>query len=163
MRWLFSLISILTIATAAQAAPHTQLARITVYWAEGGDADAQTQQHKCATGARLRPGHCAVDPDRIPYGSKVIFPDGPCLAVDTGQDVINRRAARKSGRNNAERSAIVVDRFFETKTQALAWARTNPQFMKVQVLSPADARAAALAQNNFVPAGARLLASMISG
>lgn len=114
------------------------LARITVYWASGGrGSDRYTRQHKCATGTRLRTGHCAVDPRRIPYGSQVVFPDGTSLAaVDTGTAVKNRKAARKLGRTAYERSAVVVDRFFETKRQALAWAKKNPYFMTVRVIPP---------------------------
>src|SRR6185312_7722311 len=80
--------------------------------------------------------HCAVDPKRIPYGSKVVFPDATCVAVDTGRDVINRKAARRSGRTASERSAIVVDRFFETKHEAMAWANAHPHFMTLRVESP---------------------------
>jgi 3D (Asp-Asp-Asp) domain-containing protein len=113
------------------------LARITVYWASGGGgSDRWTRQHQSAIGARLRAGHCAVDPRRIPYGSKVTLPDGPLLAVDTGSAVVSRKAARRSGRNALERNAIVVDRFFETKRQALNWASRNPTFMLVQVSPP---------------------------
>jgi 3D (Asp-Asp-Asp) domain-containing protein len=113
------------------------LARITVYWASGGGgSDRWTRQHICSTGARLRAGHCAVDPRRIPYGSKVTLPDGPLLAVDTGSAVVSRKAARRSGRSALERSAIVVDRFFETKQQALSWANRNPYFMLVRVSPP---------------------------
>jgi hypothetical protein len=36
----------------------------------------------------------------------------------------------------AERSAIVPDRFFETKQKALAWVKANPHFMVVQVCTP---------------------------
>lgn len=125
------------------------LARVTVYWASGGGgSDRYTRQHKCATGMRLRTGHCAVDPRKIPYGSRIMFPDRTSLlAVDTGTAVINRKAARKSGRTVYEKSAIVVDRFFETKRQALAWARQNPAFMTVQVLPP-NYRAQPVAQSN---------------
>lgn len=113
------------------------LARITVYWASGGGgSDRWTRQHQCATGARLRAGHCAVDPRRIPYGSKVTLPDGPLLAVDTGSAVVSRKAARRSGRTALERNALVIDRFFETKRQALNWASRNPTFMLVQVSPP---------------------------
>ena len=113
------------------------LARITVYWASGGGgSDRWTRQHQSAIGARLRAGHCAVDPRRIPYGSKVTLPDGPLLAVDTGSAVVSRKAARRSGRTALERSAIVVDRFFETKRQALNWASRNPSFMLVQISPP---------------------------
>ncbi len=113
------------------------LARVTVYWASGGGgSDACTREHKCATGAILRTGHCAVDPKKIPYGSKVIFPDATCVAVDTGRDVINRKAARRTGRTASERSAVVVDRFFETKREAMAWANAHPHFMTLRVESP---------------------------
>lgn len=113
------------------------LARITVYWASGGGgSDRWTRQHQSAIGARLRTGHCAVDPRRIPYGSKVTLPDGPLLAVDTGSAVVSRKAARRSGRTALERNAIVIDRFFETKRQALNWASRNPSFMLVQVSPP---------------------------
>jgi 3D (Asp-Asp-Asp) domain-containing protein len=114
------------------------LARVTVYWAKGGaGSDRYTRLHKASTGMRLRYGHCAVDPKRIPYGSRIIFPDHTSLlAVDTGTAVKNRKAARKAGRTAYERSAIVVDRFFETKGQALAWASRNPAFMAVRVIPP---------------------------
>ncbi len=121
---------------AAFATERPTLARVTVYWAEGAGADSWTRNYKAATSVRLRSGHCAVDPRKIPYGSKVIFPDGVLTAVDTGGHVKSRRAARRSGRSAAERNAIVVDRFFETKRQALAWARKNPRFMTVRVVPP---------------------------
>ena len=115
-----------------------QLARVTVYWASGGGgSDRLTRQHKAATGCRLRDGHCAVDPRHIPYGSKVVLADGSTLAaVDTGTAVRNRKAARKSGRTASERNAVVIDRFFETKSQALKWAKTHPLFMPIQVVAP---------------------------
>jgi len=114
------------------------LARVTVYWAHGGrGADLYTRQHKSATGQRLRDGHCAVDPRKIPFGSCVVMPDGSTLnAVDTGTAVRNRKAARKAGRNDYERSAIVVDKFFETKREALMWANSNPPFVNVKVIPP---------------------------
>ena len=117
---------------------HSLLARVTVYWAQGGHgADQYTRQHKSATGTRLRQGHCAVDPKKIPYGSRVLLPDGTTLsAVDTGTAVRNRKAARRSGRTNYERNAIVIDKFFETKRQALAWANSNPPFVSVKVIPP---------------------------
>ena len=114
------------------------LARVTVYWAHGGrGADRDTRQHKSATGQRLQQGHCAVDPRKIPYGSRVVLPDGTALrAVDTGTAVQNRKAARKAGRTSYERNAIVIDKFFETKRQALMWANSNPPFVSVKVISP---------------------------
>ena len=124
------------------------LARVTVYWAHGGrGADRYSRQHKSSTGTRLRTGHCAVDPRKIPYGSHVVMPDGSTLAaVDTGSAVRNRKAARRSGRNTYERNALVIDKFFETKQQALAWANANPPFVNVKVLPPT---AAPLAKPNL--------------
>ena len=107
------------------------LARVTVYWRSEGSGE-----HASWNGARLSEQHCAVDPKKIPYGSKVAFPDATCVAVDTGPDVVNRKAARVSGRNAAERNAIVIDRFFDTKEKALAWAKAHPHFMTVQIRTP---------------------------
>jgi 3D (Asp-Asp-Asp) domain-containing protein len=127
-------VSLLTAATFA--AEQSMLARVTVYWASGGSgSDSWTRKHQAATKVRLRSGHCAVDPRRIPYGSKVILPDATLTAVDTGGHVKSRRAARRIGRSEEQRNAVVVDRFFETKAQALAWAKKHPHFMKVRVVS----------------------------
>src|SRR5438477_12487009 len=90
------------------AAEESLLARITVYWPGEG------QLRACSNGARLRAGHCAVDPKRIPFGSHVLFPDAACIAVDSGPAVISRKAARVTGRNAAQRNAVVIDRFFES-------------------------------------------------
>jgi 3D (Asp-Asp-Asp) domain-containing protein len=136
-RFLISIGLVLFLGTTVFAREQAVLARVTVYWASGGGgSDHWSRRHICATGARLRAGHCAVDPRRIPYGSKVTLPDGPLLAVDTGSAVVSRKAARRSGRTAQERSALVIDRFFETKQQALSWANRNPYFMLVQVSPP---------------------------
>jgi 3D (Asp-Asp-Asp) domain-containing protein len=110
------------------AAENSLLARVTVYWPGEGQVRA------CSNGARLRAGHCAVDPKRIPFGSRVLFPDTACVAVDSGPDVVNRKAARVTGRTASQRNAIVIDRFFESKEAALAWERSHPHFMTVRVV-----------------------------
>lgn len=109
------------------------LARITVYWPGEG------QLRACSNGVRLRAGHVAVDPKRIPSGSHVIFPDAECIAVDSGPGVVNRTAARACARSAAQREAIVIDRFFESKAAALSWAGAHPQFMTVHVQSAESA------------------------
>lgn len=127
------LLSILLVAHAAQAEQRSVLARVTAYWkAEGSGVLA------CWNGARLQPGHCAVDPKKIPYGSKVIFPDTTCLAVDSGPDVVNRKAARASGKTALQRAALVIDRFFETRDDAEKWMAAHGAFMTVQVEEPED-------------------------
>jgi hypothetical protein len=132
-RFVIAILFALLLTPAAFAREQTVLARVTVYWAS---RDAK-QQQAAYNGAQLRPGHCAVDPDKIPYGSKVLFADGAeCKAIDTGPAVVNRQAARLSGRNAIQRDAIVVDRYFDTKEQALAWADTNPHFMTLRVVTP---------------------------
>ena len=145
MKRLVLLLSLgVTAAANGFTGDNSLLARVTVYWAQGGHgADQYTRQHKSATGTRLRQGHCAVDPKKIPYGSRVVLPDGSALsAVDTGSAVRNRKAARRSGRTNYERNAIVIDKFFETKRQALAWANSNPPFVSVKVIPPNTATVA---------------------
>jgi len=109
------------------------LARVTVYWPGEGSGE-----HASWNGARLHERHCAVDPKKIPYGSKVVLPDATCVAVDTGPAVVSRKAARASGRNAAERNAIVIDRFFDTKHKALAWAEAHPHFMTVRIETPSN-------------------------
>jgi 3D (Asp-Asp-Asp) domain-containing protein len=121
----------LLFACYAFAGEHSALARVTVYWHREGSGE-----HASWNGARLRDGHCAVDPKKIPFGSKVVFPDATCVAVDSGPGVVSRKAARLSGRNATERNAIVIDRFFDTKQKALAWAKAHPHFMMVRVLTP---------------------------
>src|ERR1044071_10097505 len=73
---------------------------------------------------------------RIPYGSKVVFPDAICTAVDTGTAVISRKAARLCGRTASQLKAIVVDRFFETKLEADAWSNAHSEFMTLRVVPP---------------------------
>jgi 3D (Asp-Asp-Asp) domain-containing protein len=143
------LVSALPGAFGAYARDNSLLARVTVYWARGGHgSDRYTQQHKSATGQHLQQGHCAVDPRRIPYGSRVVLPDGTTLnAVDTGSAVRSRKAARKSGQTINERNALVIDKFFETKRQALMWANSNPPFVSVKVIPP---NAPAISKPNII-------------
>ena len=114
----------------AIASERSMLARVTVYWSgESGE------QRASSNGVRLRNGHCAVDPKKIPFGSKVIFQDAECVAVDSGPDVISRKAARICAKSAAERDALVLDRFFETKAEAAAWTKAHPHFMRVRVVT----------------------------
>jgi 3D (Asp-Asp-Asp) domain-containing protein len=129
MKLFYTIIFLLSLATPAFAREKSILARVTSYWASEGSKFA-------STGRRLRLGHCAVDPKRIPYGSKVVFPDAVCTAVDTGTAVISRKAARLCGRTASQLKAIVVDRFFETKREADAWSNAHSEFMMLRVVSP---------------------------
>jgi 3D (Asp-Asp-Asp) domain-containing protein len=128
----------LTLLFACQtfAGEHSVLARVTVYWRGEGSGE-----HASWNGARLHETHCAVDPKKIPYGSKVVFPDATCVAIDSGPAVVNRKAARSSGRTAPQRNAIVIDRFFHTKREALAWANAHPHFMTVRILMPGSGQA----------------------
>jgi hypothetical protein len=136
------LFSVLIVAPLAQAAEPSTLVRVTTYCRDEG------QLRAAWNGARLRNGHCAVDPKKIPYGSKIILGSDELIAVDTGPAVISRKAARLSGRNRAEREAMVVDRFFETRSQAVAWEKSHPHFMKIQIVTPGKVKAVA---NNSAP------------
>ena len=116
------------------ASDRTARARVTVYWPGEGSGRSAAWN-----GARLHEDHCAVDPKKIPYGSKVVFGDGECTAVDTGPDVVERKAARWLGHTAAERNAIVVDRFFDSRQTALAWESTHPHFMMVRIRTAQEA------------------------
>src|SRR6476620_4983442 len=129
------LIGLFLTTQTASAAEQPPLARVTTYWREEGEFRAAWH------GARLQKGHCAVDPKKIPYGSRIQLADEELIAVDTGPAVVSRKAARLSGRNAAERNAVVVDRYFETKSQAIAWEKSHPHFMKLRVLRPEPAEA----------------------
>jgi len=128
---------ILSFACQLFAAEQTRLARVTVYWPGEGSGRSAAWN-----GAQLREEHCAVDPRKVPYGSKVLFSDGECMAVDTGPDVVKRKAARSLGRTSVERDAIVIDRFFDTRQKALVWESEHPHFMVVRVQT-ADTKQAA--------------------
>src|SRR5438046_9464945 len=87
MKLFYTVIFFSLLASAASARGESILARVTSYWAGEGPKYA-------STGRRLRSGHCAVDPKRIPYGSKVVFPDRACTGVEHGPAAISCKAAR---------------------------------------------------------------------
>jgi hypothetical protein len=138
MKLLLTIIAlILSFTYRPFASDRTALARVTVYWPGEGSGKSAAWN-----GARLRDNHCAVDPKKIPYGSKISFGDAECMAVDTGPGVVKRKAARSCGRTAAERNAIVIDRFFDTRQRALAWESAHPHFMMVRVQTVDTKRAA---------------------
>src|ERR1700704_6426502 len=102
MKSLYTILFLSTLTTPAFAREESVLARVTSYWGSEGS-------HFASTGRRLIAGHCAVDPKHIPYGSKVVFPDRICTAVDTGTDVVSRKAARACARTASQLKALVVD------------------------------------------------------
>ena len=79
------------------ASDRTALVCVTVYWPREGSGKSAAWN-----GSRLRENHCAVDPKKIPYGSKISFGDAECMAVDTGPGVVKGKAARSGGRTAAE-------------------------------------------------------------
>jgi len=125
---------LLSFACYLFATDRTELARVTVYWPGEGSGRSAAWN-----GAQLREDHCAVDPKKIPYGSKISFGDTECIAVDTGPDVVKRKAARSLGHTTGERNAIVVDRFFDSRQRALAWESTHPHFMMVRIRAAQEA------------------------
>ena len=63
--------SVLLLACDVFAGEHSAFARVTVYWPGEGSGKSAAWN-----GAQLNEDHCAVDPKKIPYGSKVLFGDG---------------------------------------------------------------------------------------
>src|SRR5437588_7977491 len=97
------IVGILLLAPLAYAAEQPTFARVTTYWREEG------QLRAAWNGARLRNGHCAVDPKKIRYGSRILLGDEELIAVDTGPAVVSRKAARrdrKSTRLNSSHTVI---------------------------------------------------------
>lgn len=128
--------------TKAESSPgrsraNERLARVTAYWA--GEGDYYTGRCISATGVHLHDGHCAVDPNIIPYGSVVeIAGVGKFLAVDTGSAVISRTAAREGGHTSAERSAIVVDLFFEDRSEGERFAAGAAKYVSISWWAPSS-------------------------
>ena len=135
MRWLVLIVGLLLLSGSATfGIEQSTIVRVTTYWRDEG------QLRAASDGRCLRNGHCAVDPKKIPYGSKIVLGDEELVAVDTGPAVVCRKAARLSGRTAAERHAVVVDRYFETKAQALAWETSHPHFVRVRIVPPESRR-----------------------
>jgi 3D (Asp-Asp-Asp) domain-containing protein len=112
-----------------------RLARVTAYWA--GEGDYYTRRLISATGVHLHDGHCAVDPSIIPYGSVVVIAGiGKYLAVDTGSAVIHRTAARESGHTSQERNALVIDLFFEDRSEGEKFAAAATRYATISWWTP---------------------------
>jgi 3D (Asp-Asp-Asp) domain-containing protein len=115
--------------SSAGQALGNRLARLTAYWC---GEDHYTRAHLSATGVRLHAGHCAVDPSVIPFGSIVQVEGlGTFLAVDTGSDVVSRKAAKESGHSKLERRALVIDLFFEHRSEGERFAADGPKFASI--------------------------------
>ncbi len=126
-------------ALAKSAELNSHLARLTAYWS--GEGDYYTGEGIASTGIHLHQGHCAVDPRIIPYGSTVKIPGvGSFLAVDTGSAVIARSAAKESGHNDEERSALVIDIYFESRRDGEDFAANGPKFASISWDTPGTAQ-----------------------
>jgi 3D (Asp-Asp-Asp) domain-containing protein len=104
-------------------------ARLTVYWAKGGETDSDSARKRSSTGYTLKQGESiAVDPRIIPYTKEVIIPNvGLVKAVDTGTAVKEKRASYGK--------LPVIDVFFEHKKDAILFANQYPKVVKVVVLN----------------------------
>jgi 3D (Asp-Asp-Asp) domain-containing protein len=134
---------VLTNSEPVRTASGERLARVTAYWAAEGDY--YTGRGISSTGIRLHDGHCAVDPNIIPYGSVVeIAGVGKFLAVDTGSAVISRTAAREGGHTSAERHAIVVDLFFARRSEGERFAASAAKYVSITWWTPSAKTARSL-------------------
>jgi len=135
--------------THGHAEPGQRLARLTAYWASEGDY--YTRHGISSTGIHLHEGHCAVDPHIIPYGSEVSIAGlGTYLAVDTGSAVISREAARETGRTSEERNALVIDLYFDNRSEGQRFAASGPKFASISWHSPGTADNVLKKRDNLV-------------
>ncbi len=59
-------------------------------------------------------------------------------AVDTGSAVISRTAAREGGHTDAERHAIVVDIYFEDRSEGERFAASESKYVSVTWWAPSS-------------------------
>lgn len=102
-------------------------ARLTVYWAKGGETDGDSARKRSSSGTRLREGvSVAVDPRLIPFYKRLYIPNlGIRVAHDTGTAVKEKKAS--GGK------LPVIDVFFEKKRDALDFAYNNPKIVTVSI------------------------------
>ena len=97
------------------------LARVTYYW---GDTET-------STGAKPTPKKTiAVNPKRIPYGSKVTIPrmGVTYVAQDTGSAVVSRKASNGK--------TLIIDVYCATKSEADRYIKIYPMYMKIKIHEP---------------------------
>jgi len=94
---------VLFVACHGFASEHSALARVTVYW-----NSKRSGANAAWNGARLREGHCAVDPKKIAYGSKVVFEDAECVAVDRTWLIAKPRGRAAATQLNATLSSSIA-------------------------------------------------------
>jgi len=93
---------------------------VTAYW-RGEDPD--TSRLRSASGRRLVSGRSmASDPRVFDYGTRLVVGNKEWVVVDTGTDVI----ARKASRLNGHRGVPVVDCFFNTEREAMRFLHALP-------------------------------------
>ena len=124
-----------TVNVSVGNTPGGKIARVTAYWPSEGDY--YTRHGVASTGVHLHDGHCAVDPNIIPYGSVVALEGiGTFLAVDTGTAVVERTAAREAGKTYAEKHALVIDLFFASRRKGEAFAASAAKWAAVNWWTP---------------------------
>lgn len=107
MKYLFALLLLLNPSAAQPDLNKPFLARVTTYQSH---EDPLSAKGLTATGAKLEKGVAAVDPNKIPYHSKINIPGvGIVVAKDTGRDVKNRKAARLLASTYQQFKSPVID------------------------------------------------------
>ncbi len=111
----------------------TMRVRITVYWSVGSGSDHWSRMKMSSLSIPLVEGsHCAVDPDIIPYGSQVSFPEiseiRTLSAVDTGGGVVSKTASNGK--------VPVIDIYFVKKSDALEFSDKHGAYTSAIIRIP---------------------------
>jgi len=128
-KFLLYIITFLILTNSQGNCSNCKLARITFYY-PGEDSYG----YATSTGTRLRPWKtCAVDPDYIPYFSTVHITelDLDVKAIDSGTDVIRRKASKQDGKTYSERHALVIDIPVRSKTEYLVWEKKPALYSEI--------------------------------
>ena len=106
------------------------MVRLTTYSKTEAKCDKWTRRGQSSTGIRLKEGvTAAVDPNIIPYFSKIELPEVKLslVSLDTGSAVVKRTASRKTG------GQIIIDVFFEKESTARQFRLNNPEIVEAHI------------------------------
>ena len=135
MKLFYTVIFLLSLASAAFAREESVLARVTSYWAnEGTSGEYAIRADVCA------PAIARSIRNEFRNGAKLFFPMASAPPSTPDRQWLIAKPLVYADERRAKLKAIVVDRFFETKLEAMAWTNAHSEFMILQIVPPGSDR-----------------------